>query len=63
MNAEQQLADARQAWTAKHAAESELARLRRYSRLTPGMKHDQRRWFGQLTAAEATLQRVLGDAS
>ncbi|HEY4530896.1 MAG TPA: hypothetical protein VIG97_11340 [Luteimonas sp.] len=60
---EQQLGAARQAWRNKISAESQLARLRRYARLTPGMKHDQMQHSRVLSEAEATLRRVLGGAS
>ena len=54
------LESARKAWATKATAESQLARLRGYARLTPGMKDDQRRWSGLLSESEATLRRVLG---
>ena len=38
MDAQASLAEARRAWRAKREAESQLARLARYARLTPGMK-------------------------
>lgn len=57
------LDEVRQALRDKATAESQLARLRGYARLTPGMKDDQRRWCASLSAAEATLRRVLGGAS
>ncbi len=59
-DAERDLADVRKAWQDKRIAESQLARLRGYARLTAGMKDDQRRWAGVLSTAEATLTRVLG---
>lgn len=58
--AEQDLAAARKAWKDKATAESQLARLRSYSRLSAGMKADQQEWAGALTVAVATLNRVLG---
>ena len=54
------LDEARAAWRAKRTAESQLARLRGYARLTPGMKDDQRRHLSTLLKAEETLARVLG---
>lgn len=51
---------ARKAWRQKVEAEHQLARLRGYARLTPGMKDDQRRWSRQLHEATTTLARILG---
>lgn len=62
MNAEQQLAEARKAWSDRARADAELARLRRYARLTAGMKDDQRRHSETLYKADQTLRRVLGGA-
>ena len=58
--AEQQLAEARRAWRERHWAEHELTRLRRYARLTPGMKADQQQHAATLRRAEETLARTLG---
>lgn len=57
------LDEARAAWRVKRNAESQLARLRGYARLTPGMKDDQRRHLSALMQAEETLARILGGAS
>lgn len=54
------LMNVRKAWNDKSTAEAQLARLRGYARLTPGMKDDQKRWAKALATAEATLSRVLG---
>lgn len=63
MDADQKLDEARKAWRDKLAAEAQLARLRRYGRLTPGMKDDQSHHTAVLLNAESTLARVLGGAS
>lgn len=60
MDAQASLAEARRAWRAKREAESQLARLARYARLTPGMKDDRNRWSKQAHEAEQTLARILG---
>lgn len=60
--AERQLAEARKAWLDKHNAEMQLARLRRYARMTAGMKDDQRRYSEVLHNSINTLDRVLGGA-
>lgn len=62
MSAEDDLAEARRAWRAKREAESQLSRLARYARLTPGMKDDRNRHSARLHEAEATLARILGAA-
>lgn len=54
------LAEARRAWRAKREAESQLARLARYARMTPGMRDDRARWSARLGEAERTLARILG---
>lgn len=54
------LRHARKAWADKNAADFHLSRLAKYSRLTPGMKDDQRRWSGLHREATATLNRILG---
>lgn len=60
MSAREELEEARRAWRMKQAAEFKLARLRRYSRMTHGMKAEADRAASDLTDAWATLQRVLG---
>ncbi len=57
---EQQLEAARKAWRERRYAESQLARLRKYARLTSAMKHDQQQHSMVLQQADATLARVLG---
>ena len=51
---------ARKAWADKNAADFHLSRLAKYSRLTPGMKDDERRWSSLQREASATLNRILG---
>lgn len=53
------LAEARRAWQLKLWAESELARLRRYSHLSKPMRRDQSRHYSSLREAESTLSRIL----
>ena len=60
MRDSEDLAEARRAWRAKREAESQLARLARYTRLTPGMKDDRNRWSKQAYEAEQILTRILG---
>lgn len=60
--AEAALTAARQAWAEKVGAEYTLARLSRYSGMSPGMKADQARASAQLSRAQETLQSVLGGA-
>lgn len=62
MTPEQQLAEARKAWAERRNAEVQLSRLRRYGRLSPGMKDDMQRHSMAAVRADATLQRVLGGA-
>lgn len=62
MTPEQQLADARKAWSDKRNAEMQLSRLRCYTRMTAGMKDDQKRYSEVLHKASTTLARVLGGA-
>lgn len=54
------LLQVRDAMRQKQQAESQLARLRGYARLTPGMKDDQRRWLTQLCNAEAAIATAFG---
>lgn len=57
-SAETLLAQAAAAWTSKQVAESQLARLKRYQRLTPPMREDRGRYEQQLADATDTLNRI-----
>jgi acyl-ACP thioesterase len=59
-DAQELLREARRAWAQLNQARSQLARLARYARLTPGMKDDRNRWSKQASDAEATIARILG---
>lgn len=60
LRAHDALARLRRAWADRRRAEGELARLARYSRLSPGMKDDRDRWSALASEAEATIKHVLG---
>lgn len=57
------ISQARQAWRTKQDAEAHLARMRKYRRLTDGMKSDRSRHERRLAEANVTLRRILGDAA
>lgn len=59
-DAQELLQEARRAWAQLNQARSQLSRLARYARLTPGMKDDRSRWSKQASEAEATIARILG---
>ena len=54
------LAEARRAWRAKLAAESQLGRLDRYARMSPSMRRDHSRHWSARAEADRTLNRILG---
>lgn len=55
----EELAAARRAWRAKQDAEDNLKRLRQYTRMNAGMKHDSRMSAEALREADKTLKRIL----
>lgn len=57
------LDEARKAWRDLQVAKDNVARLRRYSHLTPGMRDSQDASLRTLRRAEDTLKRVLGRAA
>lgn len=59
-NDQEQLEQCRKAWANVRTAETQLARLAVYTRLTPGMKDDRQRYRAMLSEAEGVLTRILG---
>lgn len=57
------LAQAREAWRMKREAESQIARLNRYTRKNRAMRDDLCQHSSRLTDANTILQRVLGAAA
>lgn len=54
------LAEARRAWQARREAASKLDHLKKYSRLTAGMKDEKRIALTKFDNADQTLRRILG---
>ena len=60
MSAVDVLALVRKAWADHERAAAEVARLRTYRSLTPGMKDDRQRWLRLMTDSRAVLVKHLG---
>lgn len=55
------LAEARAAWRSLKAAESQIARLEAYPRMSPAMRADRAYWCDVRASATTTLTRILGN--